>query len=213
MDYKLRNKIWKRDNSTCQMCNKKLFEVVDLNQEAIDELASIRKIPIYKWIKKCWKCGKATPVVTYDFMDFGGYLIGSIEKLDFFLQQNYPFVKTKYSNTMEEDVIGNVCIHCDELQGNWFVSKDFMEMQMNEVDFSKLIDQNISNPLTVQDLYDNSELVLAKREKRELGEIHHKDSNPSNDDPDNLVLLCLSCHAKTKIETSKNQKSKKKKGI
>lgn len=45
MDYKLRHKIWKRDNSTCQMCNKELFEVVDLYQETLDEFASINEIP------------------------------------------------------------------------------------------------------------------------------------------------------------------------
>jgi hypothetical protein len=180
------------------VCNKELFEVVDLYQEALDELASIREIPIYKWLKKCWSCGKETPVVTYDFMDFVFYPIGSIEKLDLFLRQKYPFVKTKYSSTMELDVVTNICVHCEELQGNWFIMEDFREMQMNEVDFSKLIVQKIPNTLTIEDLHDDSEFGLVRRENRELGEVHHKDGNPHNDDPDNLILLCLNCHAKTK---------------
>ena len=32
----------------------------------------------------------------------------------------------------------------------------------------------------------------------QVDEVHHKDENPKNNEPDNLESLCRSCHEKTK---------------
>lgn len=196
MDDKLRHEIWQRDQSTCQKCKRKLFDIEDLKETTSNALRSIDEIPVYKWSRECWKCGKETPAVSYYLELNFFYSIGEIEKLDRFLRENYSFVKEKYSKTMGRRVIANVCVHCGSLQGNWFISREIFEMCVDDIDFVKLIDQTIPNTLIVQDLPNGHDLGLIKRRLTELGEVHHKDGNPENDNPDNLILLCVKCHGK-----------------
>jgi len=66
--------------------------------------------------------------------------------------------------------------------------------------------------LTVEDLRIESVKPKPYEEKKLLGEIHHKDLNWENDNPDNLVLLCYKCHsqihAKTGRKTTANRSRK-----
>lgn len=106
--------------------------------------------------------------------------------------QKYPFVKRTFSKTRREEVIANTCVHCESLQGNWFIMEDLIDMAHNRD--MKLIDLVLPNNLTAEDLHINREDY--KPMMTSLGHIHHKDGNPKNNDPGNLVLLCRDCHAK-----------------
>lgn len=86
------------------------------------------KIPIYKWDTHCWKCGKTTPHISYDFDCGSDRSIGDLLLLDIKLMELYPFVKKIYSHTMQHEVIANTCIHCGSLQGNFFILEDLVDM-------------------------------------------------------------------------------------
>jgi len=198
MDDKLKNRIWSRDKGVCQNCQKKLLVRVHPNshEKVIEKLSSLKEIPIYKWSKECWKCQKETPIVSYSFeVVFSPFNIGDIEKLDKILRQKYSFVKKTFSKKMGE-VIANTCVHCGSLQGNWYVMEDLREMVDYE-NVNRLIDIVLPNNLVFEDLYDpedfRTEPFLLKLP---IGRVHHKDGNPENNSPDNLVLLCSKCHGR-----------------
>ncbi|MCK4483016.1 HNH endonuclease [Candidatus Bathyarchaeota archaeon] len=190
MDHKLRYDIWTRDEGVCQNCKRKLSR--DPYEEIIKELSNLKEIPIFKWSKKCWKCQKETPIVSYDFTVGFSFHLGDVEKLDQILMQKYPFVKRTFSKTRREEVIANTCVHCGSLQGNWFIMEDLINMAYNRD--MKLIDLVLSNNLTAEDLHINRE--DCKPTMTSLGHIHHKDGNPRNNDPSNLILFCRDYHAK-----------------
>ena len=199
MDDKLRDFVWQRDRGLCQLCGRKLTgkpDSLDLEKRALEELSGLKEIPIYKWIRTCWSCEKKTTVVSYNFAVFNSHHIGSITKLDEALAEKYSFVKKVYSKTMGREVIANTCIHCGSLQGNWFVMEDLLELPY-EVDMNSLIDLNLTNNLTTEDLHIKVEEPRPPKETRlRIGHIHHKDLNWENNDNDNLILLCEDCHFK-----------------
>jgi len=202
MDYELRNRIWVRDRGICQNCKRKLFQ--DPYKVIVEELSTLKGIPIFKWSKKCWKCQRETPIVTYDFTVGYSFRLGDIEKLNKILMQRYPFVKKMLSKTMGTEVIANTCVHCGSLQGNWFVGEDLIEMATDGVDMNKLVDLVLPNNLTFQDLPIEKQEISPFRVRLSIGHIHHKDGNPKNDDSDNLVLLCRDCHEKIHSRMDKN---------
>jgi hypothetical protein len=199
--------VWERDKGICQKCGKKLTETINEMEDAIDELNKMVEIPIYKWKHDCWKCKKETDMVSYDFVFLYNHSIGDIKKLDEILLRKYSFVKNIYSKTQRKMVIANTCIHCGSLQGNFFVGKELMDMQYVE-DMDKSIDMNILNKLQFEDFpnYEDDEFIHQRKitkGKNILANIHHKDCNRDNNNPDNLVLLCRDCHFKTHSELKK----------
>lgn len=201
MKNQLREIIWKRDKGICQKCQKKLFKIVDPYEELIEELLSFKKIDIYKWIKKCWKCNKDTGVVSYEFAIGYNYHIGDIKKLDEELMKKYQFVQKVFSKTEQTEVIANTCTNCNALQGNWFIMEDIIEMRSNSINMNKLIDLKLPNNLKFEDLpIDKDELGPFEEKLSLLAHIHHKDRNRNNNKIDNLILLCRDCHIKTHSE-------------
>lgn len=197
----LRNLVWERDKGVCQICKRKLYEILEpLNAKdfVVGGLSALNEIPIFKWSKKCWKCGKETPVVSYDFAAGYNYHIGDIEKLDTALMEKYSFVEQVFSKTMGCMVIANICIHCGSLQGNWFIGEDLLEMPYG-VDMNELIDLVLPNNLEAADLLPEEESESAEvkslKVRLSIGHIHHKDLNWENNDPNNLILLCENCHS------------------
>ncbi|MDA2385409.1 topoisomerase DNA-binding C4 zinc finger domain-containing protein [Bacillus cereus] len=92
-------------------------------------------INIYKWEKKCWKCGKNTEVYSYYLhyqllkssvnataLVFAG--IGYIQSIDNYLTNKYPSIQLKYSKTINSGYIANTCIHCNALQGKNYIVDD-----------------------------------------------------------------------------------------
>ena len=195
MNDKIRSLIWEMDKGVCQNCKKKLFKIIDPYEDVIEELLTLKEIPIFKWSKECWKCHKKTEVVTYDFAVRYNYHIGSIEKLDMVLMQKYPFVKRAFSKTMGSEVITNICINCGALQGNWFMMEDLLEMKCSDINMNKLIDIKLPNTLKFEDLpIDIEELKPFEEKSSFFAHVHHIDRNRENNEMDNLVLLCRDCH-------------------
>lgn len=197
MDDKLRFDIWKKDRYTCQNCKTQMYSVEDAKKSATDVLKRISEVEVYKWLRKCWYCQKHTPIVSY-WLEIGCsiYSIGDIEKLDEVLLEKYPFVLKIYSKTARQKTIANICKHCEKLQGNWFINEEIQKMHCEDVDFDKIIDQRIPCSLLLEDLPDGGDFGEITTRFFDLGEIHHKDKNPKNNNPENLVLLCKKCHKK-----------------
>lgn len=73
------------------------------------------------WETECWQCGEETGVVwpKEDHLDSP---IGDI-------LANYDTpVERVYSNTLEKEVWGNICQHCDSYQGNHFIEEEALEI-------------------------------------------------------------------------------------
>jgi hypothetical protein len=85
-----------------------------------------KKIPIYKYKKVCWKCGKETTIITYSVDCGSSRVIGDIKDLDEKLMRIYPFIRETYSKTRDERYVANLCEFCDALQGQWFIHEDLI---------------------------------------------------------------------------------------
>jgi 5-methylcytosine-specific restriction endonuclease McrA len=107
------------------------------------------------------------------------------------------------------EVIANTCVHCGSLHGNWHVMEDLLEMPYNK-NMNDLIDIVLSNNLTFEDLYDPEDFREESFSlKLSTGHIHHKDGNPENNNPTNLILLCRDCHAKIQSQLRNDMDKRK----
>ncbi len=206
MNPDIRNNVWQRDKGLCQRCQKPLYflERVDPFEGILEEFSSLTDIPIYRWLRECWRCHKETAVVTYYFAVAYDYHIGDIEKIDQELMRQYIFVKKVFSNTMDKEVIANTCVNCGALQGNWFIGMDVLEMLAAGLDMNKLIEKRLENTLELKDFpFDKKEFAPYHVEIRLTANVHHIDINPKNDDLQNLVLVCRACHLEVHSEIRK----------
>ena len=214
MNVELQNMIWERDKGICQKCGKRLTETrysPNPKEVGAKELSGIKEIPVFKWFWECWNCKKETPIVSY-YLEVIGYCysIGFITKLDRILRERYDFVKRIYSESFGERA-ANFCVHCGEIQGNSYVGKELTSwLHWEKEETEKLLVTRLPNNLTVEDLRIRGVEPEPYEEKILPGEIHHKDLNWENDDPDNLVLLCVTCHCE--IHTKTGRKSTAKRG-
>jgi 5-methylcytosine-specific restriction endonuclease McrA len=206
----LRERVWERDKGICQRCKKQLYfiETIDPYEDALEEFYALQDIPIYKWSRGCWKCGKQTDVISYHLCVASSRTIGDIEKIDIELMRRYPFVKKVYSKTQKETVIANTCQHCGALQGNWFIGEeDLTEMTPSELE--EHIDTKLENTLELADFKLSEEgLDPYDYEERLRFDIHHIDINPNNNDLENLVVLCRKCHLELHSEVRKRTKKR-----
>lgn len=108
----------------------------------IDGSNIIRKeLCIVEAARKCWKCGKETPVICFAIRDyysleFGGenvreWTFTSVfsqlpEEIFSYVKSNYNF-KLKYSNTIQQSYYANCCKWCDSLQGNNYLFNEVLE--------------------------------------------------------------------------------------
>ena len=118
--------------------------------EMVMEYIKVYGLNIYKWGKKCWKCGSITPVYSYypmcDFMELDETLatiaqeqgIGDIKYLDELLMKEYPTIKVKYSATLKMKYPANTCVYCKSLQGRNYVVDDPHEIYDELYDFDPL---------------------------------------------------------------------------
>jgi hypothetical protein len=201
MNDKLREEIWQRDKGICQQCKKELFMVVDPYEEVIEDILSMKEIPIFKWSQKCWKCKDETDIVTYDFYAGFNCHIGDIGKLDKLLMQKYSFVEKVFSKTMELEVITNTCVKCGIIQGNFFIKDDLLNMKSSNINMDELIDVFLPNHLQFEDLpFDKDELKPYQEKMPLIAHVHHIDRNRMNNKQNNLILLCKKCHIKLHSE-------------
>ena len=120
--------------------------------------------------------------------------------------ENYHFVKKIYSKTMEQEVIANTCVYCGSLQGNWFVGEEII-LDIIYQGLDKFLDKILPNNLTLEDLALDKEdpMFQPYPNIKTFGHVHHVDGDRSNNELENLLLLCPSCHKKADIERKKKQ--------
>ena len=91
---------------------------------------------VLKWQRKCWKCGRLTPVVWAGYMycdNLGepkiAYSYHMERKVCRRLEYLYfDFFGKCYSKSLGKEVYGNICIHCGAYQGNGYVSSEFHKL-------------------------------------------------------------------------------------
>ena len=112
---------------------------------------------IYKWDKQCYKCKLKTPVYSYYlayemcevdecFSGMFGVGVGDIPILDKLVGSEVDSAKKQYSKTSNSSYISNACIHCNSIQGKFYVVEDPHEIS-NELryrDMKKFLYKNIS---------------------------------------------------------------------
>lgn len=93
-------------------------------------------IKIYRWYKKCYKCGKMIPVYSYYlnydlewyddliFTEFGEVGLGDIKYVDKILSAKIPTIQPCYSYTTDTKYMANTCENCGALQGRNYVVDD-----------------------------------------------------------------------------------------
>jgi hypothetical protein len=100
------------------------------------------------WGSKCWKCEKPI-TVTKDtagwsfnpFVDIGGDMWSNSvnENTIRILNKFNVKMELRYSKTLEDKYIANVCPYCNNIQGNWFINEEFMDIMYNLPEDFKLI--------------------------------------------------------------------------
>ena len=75
-------------------------------------------------MKGCWNCSQNILVAV-------GHKDGSELEQDFFTDEELEFasgngviLERRFSSTVEAKYLANVCPHCDQIQGNWYLYKD-----------------------------------------------------------------------------------------
>ena len=75
-------------------------------------------------MKGCWNCSQNILVAV-------GHKDGSELEQDFFTEEELEFasgngviLERRFSSTVEAKYLANVCPHCDQIQGNWYLYKD-----------------------------------------------------------------------------------------
>jgi len=77
------------------------------------------KIPIYHHKYHCWKCNKEIEIYYPEIYAY---------------KNNLPNVQKVFSKTTRSETIGNICKHCGNYQGNWFID-DYMLEAIYDDDF------------------------------------------------------------------------------
>lgn len=103
--------------------------------ELVKQFIQTNGIKVYQWEKVCWKCGKTTPVYSYylgyeleeldEYLStFGMIGLGDLEPIDRMLVKAIPSIKERYSNATKSKYVANGCVHCDALQGRYYIVDD-----------------------------------------------------------------------------------------
>ncbi len=110
----------------------------------------------HRWEIACWKCSDMTPVLwalrppTNEMeMEFDPAWLGAYEvnpdqdhAMGRALSEKVEWFRSGHSYTMKDETYACFCVHCDSLQGNWYVERDLIEQRVNgaEPEFSGVID-------------------------------------------------------------------------
>ena len=81
---------------------------------------------LYAWDTECWKCQEPITLFSY-FPNFDNtdlnkvadldICLGDVDLIDSYLKTKYPSIKSIYSKKKRQPYDGNVCVHCNMLQG------------------------------------------------------------------------------------------------
>lgn len=99
----------------------------------------IHGVNVYRWDRICFKCNNKTPIYSYflyyDLAVLGGGLgnhfrsrhgigLGDLRSIDKRLEDELSSIKMRYSKTIKESYVANICIHCGVTQGYQYTVSD-----------------------------------------------------------------------------------------
>jgi len=160
----------------CAICGRRQFRFILPPKEV--------EIELWMWFRKCWKCGKETPVVWTPHSVVGEFSIDpdSFKELPKRISEIYPFFKLTYSKTMEENVYGNLCVNCGAYQGNWFVREESLEIAYEP---NKIAEKR------------KLKIILTEQERLERAfpeEVLKLEKHHISYDPEKTIFVCRNCH-------------------
>jgi hypothetical protein len=123
----------------------------------------------------CHKCGFPFPVVD------AGWL--NDDDLGRRIQERFPAFYKDYSHRLRQAYWTNHCPSCGAIQGSYWITESTFDREPD--------DSLIIAPWRPR----KTEEREVGRETIEWGNFHHVDENPSNNNLENIRLLCVRCHA------------------
>ena len=167
----VRRAIRARAGDKCEDCGRPLKAVIDT--EYPEQWTDREVLDIYHDYP-CHRCGFRFPVVAAGSLDD--------DDLGRRIQEHFPAFYKDYSYTVGEAYWANHCPSCGALQGSYWITETTFDRDPD--------DSLVIAPWRPR----KTEEREVARETIEWGNFHHVDQNPSNNDLDNIRLLCVRCH-------------------
>ena len=169
---RVRISVRERSGGRCEDCGVPLQTIRDIEypEQSVDRevLAIYNDYP-------CHRCGFRFPIVDAGWLED--------DDLGRRIQERFPAFYKDYSNQLRGSYWANHCPSCWALQGSFYIQESMFD---REPDDSLTIAP--WRPRKTEERYIEREVI-------EWGNFHHLDEDPSNNDPSNIRLLCVRCHA------------------
>jgi hypothetical protein len=119
------------------------------------------EVPVISWDMECYACGEKTPVIWTDDVKEYEYTFSltpySFKDLQEKIAQKYPFFKIVKKLTQGVTQYGNVCVHCDAYQGDWYIRGDLLEILVEGDDARHLLKtEMIEVEITEEERFENA---------------------------------------------------------
>ena len=214
-----RDELFKRSNGKCELCSKTIAEKIINRKKDLPKREKIIKVKlINNYI--CYKCEKPTPVIRLkDDVDCSIAYLNS-KNIGIMLNKKYSFFREGHSKTVENTYYANHCIHCGALQGDWYVNMEPIDELNADLYSEKESHTKIASTLEEADetlhydgeplwgeedndtfRYDDSNLdkIIKEYWVPKRHKIFHSDGDETNNNLQNLKVLCLKCYKSLKI--------------
>lgn len=169
---RVRRDIRARAGDKCEDCGRPLKVVFET--EYPEQWTDREVLDVYRDYP-CHRCGFRFKVVDAGWLDD--------DDLGRRIQEHFPAFYRDYSSTLRQSYWGNHCPSCTALQGSFWIT---------ETVFDREPDESLTiapwRPRKIAEKY-------IVREALEWGNFHHDDENPSNNNQENILLLCVRCHS------------------
>lgn len=168
----VRRAIRTRAGDRCEDCGRPLKAVSEV--EYPEQWTDREVLDIYRNYP-CHRCGFRFPVVDAGWLED--------DALGRRIEEHFPSFYRDYSRTLRRSYWANHCPSCGALQGDYYI-----------LEYG--IDRDPDDSLTIAPWKPRKvEERYVVRGALEWGNFHHMDENPSNNDPQNMRLLCVRCHS------------------
>ncbi len=219
-----RDELFERSNGKCESCGQIIAEKIINRKKDLPKREKIIKVKLNKNYT-CYKCNKPTPVIC--LKDDGDSCIAYLnsKNIGTMLNKKYHFFREGYSKTVENTYYANHCIHCGALQGGWYVNMEPMDElnadscsgeegptkmpstleEADEIlhyDGEPLWDEEDDNDTFRYDDY-NLDKIMKEYWAPKRHKILNNDGDETNNNLQNLRVLCLKCYKKFKNPNQK----------
>ena len=180
----IREAVRVRARDKCEDCERPLRVEAKVRHRAVvaDEVI-VRLLPY-----SCWRCNSTMKAVHTEWGYRGndlGYILEVTDRdLGEALCSRFPWFKPSFSKTVGYTYYGNRCPQCDALQGHFFVTETAIGHGPDETVAETRL------PWKIVEL----EPAWEEARVRRWGHMHHENGDPSDNRPDNILLLCIRCH-------------------